>query len=144
MTNDLLIARVSGERIAMTAVEVQSVIELGEIVPVPLAPRIVAGLATQRSRTLTVVDVALALDLPGRGAAARFAVVVEIDGVGYALAVDAVEHVTPALGAAQPVKARLSPGWARSAIGMVDTSVGTVLQVDLTRLVAGEPQQKAA
>lgn len=144
MTNDLLIARVAGERIAMAAIEVQSVIELGAIVPVPLAPRNIAGLATQRSRTLTVIDVALALDLSPRSAPARFAVVVEIEGVGYALAVDAVEHVIPALGDVQPVKARLSPGWARSAVGMVETSVGTVLQVDLTRLVGGEAQQKAA
>lgn len=144
MNNDLLIARVAGERIAMAAVEVQSVIELGAIVPVPRAPGIVAGLATQRSRTLTVIDVALALDLPVRPHPARFAVVVEIDGVGYALAVDAVEHVLPGEGEVQPVKMKLSPGWARSAVGMIDTAVGTVMLVDLTRLVGIEPQQKAA
>ncbi|NBW76223.1 MAG: chemotaxis protein CheW [Sphingomonadaceae bacterium] len=143
MTNDLLIARVAGERIALAAIEVQSVIELGEIVPVPLAPRLVAGLATQRSRTLTVIDVALALDLAPTIGGARFAVVVEIEGVGYALAVDAVEHVIPALSPVQPAKIKLSPGWLHCAAGMVDTSVGTVLKVDLTRLVAG-PEQKAA
>lgn len=143
MTNDLLIARVDGERIALSAIEVQSVIELGEIVPVPLAPFPVVGLTTQRSRTLTVIDVALALGLPPTGPAARFAVVVEIAGVGYALAVDAVENVIPALGPAQPVKIKLAPGWAHSAVGMVDTSIGTVLQVDLARLVVG-PELEAA
>jgi purine-binding chemotaxis protein CheW len=143
MTNDLLIARVAGERIALAAIEVQSVIELGEIVPVPLAPSPVVGLATQRSRTLTVIDVALALELPPAGASARFAVVVELDGVGYALAVEAVENVIPALGELRAPKVKLSPGRARSALGMVDTSVGTVLQVDLTRLVGGA-EQKAA
>lgn len=144
MNNDLLIARVAGERIAMAATEVQSVIELGEIVPVPLAPQLVAGLATQRSRTLTVIDVAKALELPVCGGNSRFAVVVEIAGVGYALAVEAVENVIPAQGEVQPVKVKLAPGWARSAVGMVDTVIGTVLQVDLTRLVGGEVQQKAA
>jgi len=143
MTNDLLIARVNGERIALSAIEVQSVIELGEIVPVPLAPVPVAGLASQRSRTLTVIDVAQALGLLAAGSTARFAVVVEVDGVGYALAVDAVENVIPALGPAQPVKIKLSPGFAHSAVGMVDTAIGTILQVDLTRLVAG-PELKAA
>lgn len=143
MTNDLLIARVDGERIALSAIEVQSVIELGEVVPVPLAPAPIVGLATQRSRTLTVIDVAMALGLPSTGPVARFAVVVEVDGVGYALAVDAVEYVIPALGPAQPVKIKLSPGFAHSAVGMVDTSIGTVLQVDLHRLVAGS-ELKAA
>lgn len=144
MTNDLLIARVAGERIALAAIEVQSVIELGEIVPVPLAPMPVTGLTSQRSRTLTVIDVAGAMDLPSAGLSGRFAVVVELEGVGYALAVDAVESVIPALSEPRPIKARLSPGRARSAVGMVDTSLGTVLQVDLTRLVLGDEQQKAA
>lgn len=144
MNNDLLIARVAGQRIAMAATEVQSVIELGEVVPVPLAPQPVAGLATQRSRTLTVIDVAQALELPLSDGNARFAVVVEIEGVGYALAVEAVENVIPAQGEVQPVKVKLAPGWARSAVGMVDTDIGTVLQVDLARLVGGQVQQKAA
>ena len=144
MTADVLIARVAGERIAMAAVDVQSVIELGEVVPVPRAPPVIAGLTTQRSRTLTVVDVARAIGLTRPSEALRFAVVVEIDGVGYALAVDAVENVIPTIGAVQPIKIKLSPGWARSASGMVDTSVGTVLLVDLTRLVGNHTQAKAA
>lgn len=144
MSQDLLIARVAGERIAIAAIETQAVIELGKVVPVPCAPDIISGLATQRSRTLTVIDVALALGLPPRPDAPRFAVVVEIDGVGYALAVDAVENVIPAIGEVQPVKIKLSPSWARSAAGMIDTPVGTVLLVNLTRLVGGEMKQKAA
>lgn len=144
MNHDLLIARVAGERIAMSALEIQSVIELGEIVPVPCAPAVIAGLATQRSRTLTVIDVAIALGLPARPEPTRFAIVIEIDGVGYALAVDGVENVIPAESEVAPVKMKLSPGWAHSAIGMVDTSVGTVLLVDLTRLVCGDAQRKAA
>ena len=144
MNHILLIARVAGERIAMSAVEVQSVIELGDVVPVPCAPHFIAGLTTQRSRTLTVFNVALALGLPRLAAPPRFAVVVELAGVGYALAVDAVENVIPAIGALQPVKIKLSPGWAKSAAGMIETSVGTVLMVDLARLVCGEMLEKAA
>lgn len=144
MSHDLLIARVAGERIAIAAIDTQSVIELGDVVPVPHAPHTITGLATQRSRTLTVIDVALALGLPPRSDAPRFAIVAEIDGVGYALAVDAVENVIPAVGEVQPVKIKLSPEWARSAAGMIDTSLGTILLVDLTRMVGGEIQQKAA
>jgi purine-binding chemotaxis protein CheW len=143
MSGDMLIARVAGERIAIAAVDIQTVIELGEVVPVPCAPVVVAGLAAQRSRTLTVIDVASAFGLPSRPDTARFAVVVEIAGVGYALAVDAVENVIPAIGKVQPVKVKLSQEWARSAVGMIDTAVGTVLLLDLTKLVGGEMQQKA-
>lgn len=144
MNKDLLIARVGGERIAMTATEIQSVIELGKIIPVPGAPAMITGLTTQRSRTLTVIDVAMSLGLAPRGDTCRFAIVVELEGIGYALAVDAVESVLPALGDVEPVKIKLSPGWARSAAGMVETSVGTVLLVDLARLVGNEVQQEAA
>jgi chemotaxis signal transduction protein len=143
MSDDLLIVRVAGERVAMAAMAVESVVELGEVVPVPCAPEIVAGLTTLRSRTLTVIDVAQALGLPSRGSA-RFAVVLEIAGVGYALSVDLVENVIPAESEIQPVKVKLAPAWAHSAIGMVDTSVGTVLLLDLTRLVGGDPERKAA
>jgi len=144
MTEDLLIARVAGERIAIAASAVQSVIELADVVPVPGAPEFIAGLATQRSRTLTVCDVGAALGLERAQDRLRFAVVAEFDSIGYALAVDAVECVISALGEVMPVKTRLAPGWARSAAGMVETSVGTVLLIDLARLVGSELQRKAA
>lgn len=144
MNQDLLIARVAGERFAVPAIAVQSVIELGEIVPVPRSPGFVAGLTTQRSRTLTVIDVALALDLPGSSGQRGFALVADLDGVGFALAVDAVESVTPALDEAKPSTIRFAPGWTRSAVGMVETSVGAVLLVDLTKLIGIEVQQEAS
>lgn len=144
MNDAYLIARVAGQRIAMAASDVQCVIELGTVVPVPGAPPFIIGLATQRSQTLTVFDVAVALGLPGRDESYRFAVVVEVGGVGYALAVDAVESVIAAIGEVRPVKTSLSPGWSRSATGMIDTSVGTVLLIDLTRLVDNEMLGKAA
>lgn len=144
MNHDYLIARVAGQRIAMAASDVQCVIELGGVVPVPGAPPFIIGLATQRSRTLTVFDVAVALGLPGRLEPHRFAVVVESDAVGYALAVDAVESVIAAIGEVRPVKTSLSPAWSRSASGMIETSVGTVLLIDLAKLVDIEILEKAA
>lgn len=144
MNQDLLIARVGGERFAVPAVEVEAVIEIGVIVPVPRAPAYIAGLTTQRSRTLTVVDVALALDLPHSAGRRNFALVIAHDGVGYALAVDAVENVVAAASEVHPAGVRLAPGWSRCARGIVDTSVGTVLLVDIVRLVSTEIEQEAA
>lgn len=144
MMQDLLIARVGGERFAVPAIEVQSVIEIGAIVPVPRAPAYIAGLTTQRSRTLTVIDVALALDLPRSEGRRSFALVIELGGVGYALAVDAVENVVAAEGDVQPTRVKLAPGWSHSARGVVETVVGTVLLVDIVRLVGSELEQEAA
>jgi purine-binding chemotaxis protein CheW len=142
MTRDLLVARVAGERFAVLATAVQSVIELGTIVPIPRAPHFIAGMTTQRSRTLTVIDVSLALDLPAGPSARRFALVMEFAGVGYAFAVDAVENVLPADSDVGPLRFKLSPGWSRSALGMVETAVGTVLMVDLARLVGDAIQEE--
>lgn len=144
MNLDHLIARVGGQRIAIAASDVQCVIELGIVVPVPGAPPAIIGLATQRSRTLTLFDVAVALGLPGRTDPHRFAVVVEFGGVGYALAVDSVESVIASIGELKPVKTSLPPGWSRSASGMIETAVGSVLLIDLTKLVETETLEKAA
>ena len=58
-----LIARIAGQRIALTADAVESVVEIEAITPVPLAPPHVAGLAALRSRVLTVIDSYAALEL---------------------------------------------------------------------------------
>jgi purine-binding chemotaxis protein CheW len=144
MSRDLLIARVAGQRFAVPAVEVQSVVELGLVVPVPRAPVWIAGLTTQRSRTLTVVDVSIAIDPAAPPVPHRFALVAEIDGCGYALAVDAVENVLPAEGEVQNPRIKLAPGWARIAEGMVETAVGTVLLIDLAHLVNKTEELEAA
>ncbi len=144
MTHDHLIVRVAGHRLAVAASDVLCVIELGNVVPVPGAPPFVLGLATQRSRTLNVFDLAVGVGLPRSEHPLRFAVVLDFGGVGYAMAVDAVESVTAATGPVQRVKANLSSGWARCAAGMIETAVGTVLLIDLARLVETEMLEKAA
>jgi len=144
MTGDLLLARVAGERFAVPAVRIQSVIALDRVVPVPRAPAFVAGLTTLRSRTLTVIDVARSLGLAPPEVAARFALVTECDGCGYALAVDSVENVVPAEGPVEQLKLKLAAGWLRTALGVVPTSLGTVLILDLDRLIAVPDMRDAA
>lgn len=144
MTQDHLIVRVAGHRVAVSAADVLCVIELGSVVPVPGAPPFVLGLATQRSRTLTVFDFAGSLGLERSESPLCFAIVLDFGGVGYALAVEAVESVTAALGPVQPVKANLSAGWARCASGMIETAGGTVLLIDLAKLVDTEKREEAA
>ncbi len=82
--NDMLLVVVlAGRRAALPAIEVNSVIELAEVTPVPRAAPHIAGLAALRSRPLTVIDcLDLARHRPAMatGAARRRAVVIEHEG----------------------------------------------------------------
>ena len=57
MTDLAVFARIGDRRVAFDARGVEAVIDLGAIVPVPLAPLHIRGLAAVRSHVLTVVDV---------------------------------------------------------------------------------------
>ena len=143
MSTPLLIVRIAGDRIAVPAERVHSVVELGRIVPVPRAPRYIAGLTTLRSRTLTVIDTACALGVPS-SASAEFALVVESDGCGYALLVESVENVETGKPAPCRPDVKLADGWARAAQGLVETESGSLLVIDLETIIAGPPQKEAA
>ena len=56
MSSLLLIVTIAGERVALSAGAVESVVELDTLIQVPRAPPHVAGLSTLRSRVLTVID----------------------------------------------------------------------------------------
>ena len=56
MAELLLIVTIGGERVALLAAAVESVVELDTLIPVPRAAPHVAGLSALRSRVLTVID----------------------------------------------------------------------------------------
>ncbi len=139
----LLIVRLAGERVALPAAEIEAVVEIEALTPVPRAAGHVAGLAALRSRVLTVIDCLASLE-PGRSAAdGREAVVVVADGHPYALLVDAVEDVVESAGEVRPVRTALTGGWRRIARGTVDAEGDLLLLLDLGALIAG-PAAKAA
>lgn len=148
MSDLLLVASLGGRRVALRAAEIQSVIELDALTPVPGAPPHIAGLSALRSQVLTVIDARQALDLPqAEGAAARrHAAVVEVEGHLYALLLDGVDDVIEALSEAAPPRIRLDHGWERAALGMVETEGGPLLLLDVGGIVAGpgESAVKAA
>ncbi|QKG72073.1 chemotaxis protein CheW [Erythrobacter mangrovi] len=144
MTELLLMCMIAGRRAALTAVRVQSVIEIDEITPIPGTPDFILGLTALRSQALTVIDSARALGLEGRGDVRdQRAAVVEVDGHPYALLVDDAYDVGEALGDPVAVPGGFGPGWQRAARGMVETEAGPTLLVDIEALVAG-PVAKAA
>ena len=139
MNELLLVVAIAGERVALPADAVESVVELDTLIPVPRAAPHVAGLSALRSRVLTVIDCMRSIDLGTTECSdgIREAVVVELDGHHYALLVDLVEDVVEALSEPSPVRAAMGPGWERIATGMVETENGPLLVVDVAALISG-------
>lgn len=139
MESLFLVVDLAGERIALPAVRVESVVELGAVTPIPKAAPHVTGLSALRSRVITIIDTRRAIGVPvtrPAGDAIVHAVIVPIDGHPYGMVVDAVEDVARA-GGPVTVRAPLSPHWARVAREMIEID-GTLLPlVDPEALVAG-------
>lgn len=146
MNELLLIATIAGNRVALPASAVESVVELDTLISVPRAAPHIAGLSALRSRVLTVIDCCRSLDLaPTLPAPAILeAAVVELDGHHYALIVDVVEDVVEAVSDVSPIRAAMAAGWERGSQGMVETETGPLLLMDVAALVAGAEQRVAA
>lgn len=144
MAELLLIVRLGGERIALPAADVDSVVEIEALTPVPGSAPHIAGLAALRSRVLTVVDCLASLD-PSRSipAGATEAVMTVVDGHPYALLVEAVEDVVEASGERQPAVASLAGGWRRIGLATVEAEGDLLLLADVEALIAG-PAREAA
>lgn len=137
MSELYLLARIAGRDVAIRSDEVESVVDIADVVPIPRAAEHVRGLAALRSRVVTVIDPALALGLARPSASARRAVITRVDGHHYAVLVEALEDV--ALCTLKPLSRGLAldAGWAAAAIGMVDRGGTPVLALDISRLLAG-------
>ena len=146
MNELLLVVTIAGERVAIPAAAVESVVELDTLIAVPRAAPHVAGLSALRSRVLTVIDCKRSLELGTSDCSdgIREAAVIEFDGHHYALIVDLVEDVIEALSEPTPVRATMEAGWERVTMGMVDSESGSLLLVDVAALIAGNAEAKAA
>jgi purine-binding chemotaxis protein CheW len=135
MSDLFLIAHLAGRPVAIDSAQVESVVDIGEIVPVPRAGAQVLGLAALRSRVVTVIDsrVALGLD-PGDIPGSR-AVITVADGQHYAILVDSLEDVAPF--ALQPFSPGivLDTGWRAVGRGIVERDGEAVLAIDIAALI---------
>lgn len=129
-----LIAHIAGRTVAIDSQQVESVVDIPSVTPVPRAPALVLGLAALRSRVVTVIDTRIALDLPRDNVASR-AVIVLVDGHHYAMLVDALDDVSDFT--LQPLSngVPLDPTWRAIALGIVERDGEPVLAVDLAALI---------
>lgn len=144
--NDLLVmAQIASRRCAMRAQDVQSVIEIGTITPVPRAPDFIAGITAMRSQALTVIDCRRALGFdPADFAMDHRAIVVAVAGYSYALRIDSIEDITSGSDDAEPVPGGFGSEWSRVARGLIETRAGPALLLDLPALIAGPDPLGAA
>ena len=145
MAELLLIVRLAGRRVALPAADVEAVVELEGLTPVPGTAPHIAGLSALRSRVLTVIDSWSALGLDDEASVGSTeAIVVPSGGHTYALLVDQVEDVVESKGAPTPFKASPGPGWSRVSSGMVEAGDDLLLLADPHALIAGQPLEEAA
>ncbi|MEE4201496.1 chemotaxis protein CheW [Erythrobacter sp.] len=144
--NDLLVmSQIAGRRCALGAHDVQSVIEIGTLTPVPRTPAFIAGITAMRSQTLTVIDCRTASGFDAaQYALDHRAIVVALQGYSYALRVDAIEDIAMAMGEAQDVPGGFGEQWSRVATGLVETRTGPALLLDLPAIVAGPSARRGA
>lgn len=133
-----LICSIAGQRVALPADNVESVVEIDAITPIPLVAAHVAGLFALRSRVLTIIDSVTAL---GIGVTERTgtmqAVIVDREGHPYGLLVDEVEDVVASPAPVGPVRVALGDRWARAARGLIEHEGQALLLIDPAILIAG-------
>lgn len=141
MSDLFLHAVIAGEQVAIPTAQVDSVIALDVIVPVPGTPPAVRGLSALRSRVVTVVDPAILLG--SRHTRGDRAIVVALDGHLYALMVDALDDVTPGDSAPPMGRSASSEAWRAAVSGTVLRDGRAVAVIDPRALVPQLPSATA-
>lgn len=138
MVDLLLVVTLAGERVAVPAGDVEAVVEVEGLTPIPRAAPHVAGLAALRSRVLTAIDGLASLGLGQTSPRpSHAAIVIEVENCPYALLVDAVEDVVDFDGDVRSVRTALGEGWKRVTKGMVEVGDELLLLVDTAAILAG-------
>lgn len=134
MSHLYLIAQVAGRPVAIDSDQVESVVDIGEVIAVPRASKHVRGLAALRSKVVTVVDTQSALGLDA-GSDARRAVITHVDGHHYAMLVDALDDVAPFDLLPLAGGVALDAAWRVAGRGIVERDGEPILAIDLAALV---------
>ncbi|MEH6715505.1 chemotaxis protein CheW [Parasphingorhabdus flavimaris] len=143
MNISVVLVELAGQRIALPSLEIDSVIEIDKITPVPGAPDYIAGLASLRSRALTVIDCARMLGLNDyENDDYQSAVVFNCGGHDYALLVEVVEDVADATTEPVPVPGGAGEMWSKISDGLIETNVGPAMLIRTETLINSLKQKK--
>jgi purine-binding chemotaxis protein CheW len=125
MSGLYLFAHINGTSVAIRTDEVEGVVRLRELSPVPAVAGYVAGLAALRSRVLTMIDAAALIrgtkaEWDGQDDEAGFAVVCQISGHSYGIMVEAVEDIQTVESPVLPVCGRIDDVWQPFVQGVIE------------------------
>lgn len=130
MSDLYLFAHIDGTAVAIRTDEVEAVVRIRELSPVPGAPGHVAGLFALRSRVLTIIDAAaLVLGSATTAGSARddggnddgrYAIVCQISGHSYGILVDRVDDIQRIDATPLPVCGRIDEAWQPYADAVVE------------------------
>ncbi len=125
MSGLYLFARIAGTAVAIPTGEIEAVVRLRDLSPVPCVPDHVAGLSALRSRVLTVIDASALVTgrrHPGRDRpdAERYAIMCEAGGHSYGVLVDGVDDVDTVDTPRMPICGRIEPEWQPYAEGVIE------------------------
>lgn len=124
-----LVARVSGQRVAIPLLSTREVLTVRGVTRLPGAPSFIAGLVNVRGTVLTVMDLAVRL---GGAPASGPVVIVELAERRFGLRVDGVDGVARAAAEEEGVEeARSAQGAVR---GLVTLPDGAALVMDVAAL----------
>jgi purine-binding chemotaxis protein CheW len=136
MNMSVVLVQLAGQRIALPSLQVDAVIEIDKITPVPGAPPYIAGLTSLRSRALTVIDCAKILGLNDyESDECQRAVVFNLEGHDYALLVELVEDVADATTEPVPVPGGAGEMWSKISDGLIETNVGPAMLIRTETLI---------
>jgi purine-binding chemotaxis protein CheW len=145
MTQLYLLAKVAGTPIAVRTEEIEAVVKISEISPVPGMPLHIAGLSALRSRVLTMIDTAALVRGKQTPVDKRtLAIVADIAGHSYGLMVDSVSDICAAPDGELPLRGQLDPVWAPYVQAIVETDQGPSLLVSLAGFLETRGQSLAA
>ena len=125
MSDLYLFARIAGTAVAVCTDEIEAVVRLRDLSPVPGVPDHVAGLSALRSRVLTVVDASALVtgrrhEGRDRPEAERYAIMCDVSGHSYGILVDGVDDIGMVDTPPMPICGRVEPEWQPYASGVIE------------------------
>ena len=140
-----LFATLAGTRIAVETGEVEAVVKLTDISPVPGMGAHVAGLSALRSRVLTIIDVAALIHgAPTPTDKRGLAIIADISGHSYGLMVDGVTDICRVPEGELPLRGQLDAAWTPYARAIVENDGQPWLLVSLATFIEGGGLAQAA
>jgi purine-binding chemotaxis protein CheW len=132
-----LIAEIAGTEVAICSDVIESVVTIGEVVNVPKADPVIAGLFALRSRVLTLIDCQYRVTgKSGTADKGSLAVIAAIGGHNFGLIVDRVRDVVGVENDKLKPAVKLDKSWSDIVSGLAEIDGKLLMVIDPEQLVA--------